>query len=165
MDTPADESAHEDLWRTFHIVSDWIKVADTKAGATLAVDGAVLAVTAARLRGSPAPGVPAILVSSAAIALAAASALLAIWTVLPRARRLRINSISHYGTIAAFASPEEYCAAALTTLTDLDQLSKNITHHIWAFSRAAVRKYQLVRWAIMLLAGAMLVGTLGLLLP
>lgn len=49
MDTPADESAHEDLRRTLHIVSDWIKVADTKAGATLTVDGAVLAVTAAQV--------------------------------------------------------------------------------------------------------------------
>lgn len=146
-------------------MSDWIKVADTKAGATLAVDGAVLAVAAARLRGAPAPGVPAISVSCAAIALAAAGVILAIWTVLPRARRLRINSISHYGTIAAFDSPAEYCAAALATLNDVDQLSKNITQHIWAFSRAAAHKDQLVRWAIMLLAGAMLVGTLGLLLP
>lgn len=165
METTTDESAHEDLWRTLQIVSDWIKVADTKAGATLAVDGAVLAVTAARLRGSPAPGVPAILVSSVAIAFAAASVLLAIWTVLPRARRLGTDSISHYGTIAAFNSPADYLAAALTTLNDLDQLSKNITQHIWALSRAADRKYHLVRWAIVLLAGAMLVGTLGLLLP
>ncbi|MGC7102747.1 Pycsar system effector family protein [Amycolatopsis lurida] len=147
-------------------MSDWIKVADTKAGATLAVDGAILAVTAARLRGSPALNVPAILVSSMAIALASASVLLAIWTVLPRARSLGTESISHYGTIAAFSSPAEYRTAALTTtLNDLDQLSKNLTQHIWAISRAATRKYQLVRWAIVLLAGAMLVGTLGLLLP
>jgi hypothetical protein len=46
-----------------------------------------------------------------------------------------------------------------------DQLSKNLTQHIWAISRAAARKYQLVGRAIVLLAGAMLVGTLGLLLP
>jgi hypothetical protein len=165
VDTHADESAHEHLWRTLQIVSDWIKVADTKAGAALAVDGAVLAVTAARLRGSPAPSIPSILVSSVAVALAAASVLLAIWTVLPRAQRLRTESISYYGTIAAFNSAAEFRTAALTTLSDPDQLSKNIAQHIWAFSRAAARKYRLVRWAIMLLAGSMLVGTLGLLLP
>jgi pycsar effector protein len=147
------------------IVSDWIKVADTKAGATLAVDGAVLAVTAARLRGSPAPGVPAIVVSSVTIAVASTSVLLAIWTVLPRAKRMPTDSISYYGTIVGFESAADYRAAALLALLDSDQLSTNVSQHIWAFSRAAARKYQLVRWAIMLPAGAMLIGTLGLLLP
>ncbi|MDX3194509.1 DUF5706 domain-containing protein [Streptomyces sp. MN03-5084-2B] len=146
-------------------MSEWIRTADTKAGATLAVDGAVLAVAASRLRGTPPPGVPAVVALSVAVALAAASVLLAIWTVVPRARRLGTEAISHYGTIAAFRSAAEYRVAVLTTLSEPDDLAEHLTRHIWAFSRAATRKYRFVTWAIRLLAGAMLVGATGLLLP
>ena len=45
------------------------------------------------------------------------------------------------------------------------ELTANLTQHIWVFSRAAERKYRCVTWAIWLLAGAMLVGVAGLLLP
>jgi drug/metabolite transporter (DMT)-like permease len=165
MTNTAEGTAHDDLWRTLQIVSEWIRVADTKAGAALAVDGAVLALTATRLQGDPSPQLPAILALSMAIALAAASVLSAIWTVVPRARRLRTNSITHYGTIAAFTSPASYHTVALETLTDPESLTKNLTQHIWTFSRAAARKYVLVTWAINLLAGGMLAGTIGLLLP
>jgi hypothetical protein len=160
-----DDEVHADLWRTLQIVSEWIRTADTKAGATFAVGGAVLAVAATRLRGSPAPGVPAVVALSAAITLAAASVLLAIWTVVPRARRLGTKAISHYGTIAAFGSAAEYRAAALAVLGEPEELAANLTQHIWVFSRAAERKYRCVTWAIRLLAGAMLVGVAGLLLP
>lgn len=165
MGTDAGKTAHDDLWRTLQIVSEWIRAADTKAGATLAVDGAVLAVAASRLRGTPPPGVPAVVALSVAVALAAASVLLAIWTVIPRARQLGTDAISHYGTIAAFRSAAEYRIAALTTLAEPDDLAAHLTRHIWAFSRTAARKYRFVTWAIRLLAGAMLVGATGLLLP
>jgi hypothetical protein len=165
MGSDANRTAHDDLWRTLQIVSEWIRTADTKAGATLAIDGAVLAVAASRLRGSPAPGVPAVVALSVAVALAAVSVLLAIWTVVPRARRLGTDAMSHYGTIAAFRSAAEYRTAALAVLAEPDELAKNLTQHIWAFSRAAARKYRYVTWAIRLLAGAMLVGAIGLLLP
>ncbi len=160
-----DGEVHDDLWRTLQIVSEWIRTADTKAGATLAIDGAVLAVTTARLRGAPSPGLPAVIALSAAIALAAASVLLAIWTVVPRARRLGTEAISHYGTIAAFGSAAEYRAAALAVLAEPEVLAENLTRHIWAFSRAAALKYRFVARAIWLLAGAILVGAAGLLLP
>jgi hypothetical protein len=160
-----DDAVHDDLWRTLQIVSEWIRTADTKAGATFAVGGAVLAVAATRLRGSPAPGVPAVVALSVAIVLGAASVLLAILTVVPRARRLGTEAISHYGTIAAFGSAAEYRAAALVILGEPEALAENLTRHIWVFSRAAERKYRSVTWAIRLLAAAMLVGACGLLLP
>lgn len=165
MDSTADGTAHEDLWRILQNVSDWIRVADAKAGAALAIDGAVLALAAARLRGSQSLGIPAIVALSLAVILAAASVLLAIWTVMPRARGLRITSIAHYGTIAAFNSAVEYRGAALAALTDLDGMVENLSQHIWTFSRVAARKYLLVTWAIRLLASGMLAGVLGLLLP
>lgn len=155
----------ENLWRTLQVVSEWIRVADTKAGATLAVDGAILALVTARLRGSPTPAVLTVVALSVVIALAAASILLAIWTVVPRARRLSIGSIAHYATIAAFDSAASYRAVAVATFTDPDGLSRNLTEHIWAFSRTAMRKYLIVAWAIRLLAGAMVVGVVALLLP
>lgn len=155
----------ENLWRILQVVSEWMRVADTKAGATLAVDGAILAVATARLRGSPAPAVPAVVALSLVVALAAASILLAIWTVVPRVRYLSVDSIAHYGAIAAFDSAGSYRAAALATLADLDDLAESLTEHIWTLSRTAMRKYLLLTWAIRLLAGAMLVGVVALLLP
>jgi hypothetical protein len=146
------------------IVSEWIRVADAKAGATLAVGGAVLALAAARLRGLPTSSGAALAALFVAILLAAASVLLAIWTVMPRARRLRVSSISHYGTIAAFSSAADYRVAALATFTVPDKLADALAGHIWTLSRIAMTKYRLVSAAIALLAGAMLVGTLGLLL-
>lgn len=165
MGSDANRTAHDDLWRTLQIVSEWIRTADTKAGATLAIDGAVLAVAASRLRGSPVPGVLAVVALSVAIALGSVSVLLAIWTVVPRARWLGTDSISHYGTIAAFRSAADYRSAAVTILAEPDRLAENLSRHIWALSRAAARKYRFVTGAIQLLAGAMLVGALGLLLP
>ncbi|WP_103348521.1 Pycsar system effector family protein [Amycolatopsis sp. CA-128772] len=164
MGSDADRTAHDDLWRTLQIVSEWIRTADTKAGATLAIDGAILAVVTSRFRDSPGPGVLAVIALTAAIALGSASVLLAIWTVVPRARWLKTESISHYGTIAAFRSAADYRNAAATILADTDRLAENLSRHIWAFSRAAVRKYRFVTAAIQLLAGAMLLGALGLLL-
>ncbi|MEV6827215.1 Pycsar system effector family protein [Amycolatopsis sp. NPDC051102] len=146
-------------------MSEWIRVADTKAGATLAIDGAVLAVAASRLRGSPAPGVLALVALSGAVVLGSVSVLLAIWTVIPRAKRLGIDSICHYGTIAAFRSAAEYRANVMEILATPDSLADNLTRHIWTLSRVADRKYRCVTGAIRLLAGAMLVGALGLLLP
>jgi hypothetical protein len=40
MSSDANRATHDDLWRTLQIVSEWIRTADTKAGATLAIGGA-----------------------------------------------------------------------------------------------------------------------------
>lgn len=65
------EGAPEGLWRTLQTVSDWVKVADAKAGATLAVDGVILELLAGQLRGFPKPEPLTIVALSCAIALAA----------------------------------------------------------------------------------------------
>jgi hypothetical protein len=64
----------------------------------LAVDGVMLALFAARLRGSPVPGALAVVVLYIATGLAALSALTAVWSVLPRMRKLGAESLVHYGT-------------------------------------------------------------------
>jgi hypothetical protein len=158
------EISREDLWRTLQVVSEWIRVADAKAGACIAVDGVMLALFAARLRGSPDPSVLAGIVLFSATGLAALSALIAVWTVLPRARRLGAKSIVHYGTIAAFDSSTSYHAAAFKVMSDPNEFAKNLTQHIWTMSRAADHKYFLVNWGIRLLIGAVAAGAIALLL-
>ncbi|MEU7782705.1 Pycsar system effector family protein [Amycolatopsis sp. NPDC049159] len=83
--------------------------------------------------------------------------LLAIWTVVPRAKWLKTRSIAHYGTIAAFTSAGDYRTAAQAILGDPDRLAENLAQHIWALSKAAHRKYRFVTWA-------MLAGAVGLIL-
>jgi hypothetical protein len=156
--------SRDDLWRTLAVVSEWIRVADAKAGACLAVDGVMLALFAARLRGSPGPSVLATVTLSTATSMAALSALVAVWTVLPRARRLGAMSLVHYGTIAGFESADQYYVAASTALTDVDDFDRNLTQHIWTMSRAAAHKYLLVGWTIRLLVTAVTIGILALLL-
>src|SRR5262249_29161224 len=95
VDTASPDVVRDSLWRTLQIVTDWIKVADTKAGAALAVDGVMLAIFTARLRSTPAASTISTAGLLIAIALAAASALFAVWTVVPRARRLQANSMVH----------------------------------------------------------------------
>jgi Family of unknown function (DUF5706) len=96
-----------------------------------------------------------------AIALAAASALFAIWTVVPRARRLGANSMVHYGTIAGYKTAAGYHAAAVAGFADPEELAKTLSQHIWTMSTFAVRKYHLVTRTIQLLVGAMVVGLAG----
>src|SRR5688500_890391 len=101
-DTP--EATREDLWRTLQSVSDWIRVADAKAGATLAVDGVLMALLAGRLRGTTTLSGISTLSFFIGIGLAAVSGLLAIWAVVPRTKRLGADSMVHYGKIATFES-------------------------------------------------------------
>ncbi|UOX88640.1 DUF5706 domain-containing protein [Amycolatopsis sp. FBCC-B4732] len=85
---------------------------------------------------------------SLAVALGSVSVLLAIWTVVPRAKWLKTRSVAHYGTIAAFTSAGDCRTAAQAILGDPDRLAENLAQHIWALSKAAQRKYRFVTWAI-----------------
>ena len=155
MDDETDDMLRDNLWRTLQSVSDWIRVADAKAGAALAIDGALLAITAARLRGTTALSSTATVGSSLTIAVAALSGLLAIWSVVPRTRWLRANSMVHYGTIAAFSTSGAYHKAAVAAFSEPDGIVEALTAHIWTISRSARRKYRLVTLAIQLLVVAM----------
>ncbi|MFS8096730.1 DUF5706 domain-containing protein [Lentzea alba] len=152
------------LWRTLGGVSDWVRFADAKAGAALAVDGVMVVLLAGRLTRTPAPGAFVAVILSAALALAAVSALAAVWTVVPRMKRLGASAMIHYGTLASFDTAEACTAAFKAKLADPDEMISVLTTQIWTLSRAADRKYKLVGTSVRLLAGALAVGLLGVLL-
>jgi hypothetical protein len=154
-----------DIRHTLQTVSEWVRFADTKAGATLAVDGVMLALFSGRLRGEPKPEHLATFAFAGAIVLATVSGLLAAWTIVPRTRRLRAESLVHYGTIANFDSAERYRVAALESLAEPNEFAKTLTAHIWTISRAADRKYVLVTWAIRFLVSAAFGGIVASLFP
>jgi hypothetical protein len=164
-ENPSDDNqaVRDDLWRTLHVVSEWIRVADAKAGATVAVDGVLLALFGGRLRALADPPLFTIIALSTATAVATVSGLLAIWAVQPRARRLGADSIIHYGSIAKFESFGSYRDAAVETMGDPDGFAEALTRHIWVLSRSATRKYVLVERAITLLFIAGVVGAPALL--
>lgn len=156
-------STKDDLWRTLQAVSEWVRVADAKAGAILAVDGVLLALSTGRLKGTPTPPVPAAVGLSIALTAAAVSGLLAVWTVVPRMKRLGATSMIHYGAIATFDSAASYHNAAVSLAEDPDGITMALTQQIWTISRSAKRKYHLVTWAIRLLVASLFAGALSLL--
>jgi hypothetical protein len=152
------ETVKDDLWRTLQTVSEWVRVADAKAGATLAVDGVLLALLTGRLRGAQAPSALMTAGLSVALTAAAVSGLLAVSAIVPRMKRLGADSMIHYGTIAAFGSARSYHEEAVALISDLEAASRALTQHIWIISRSAKRKYHLVTWAIRLLVGSLIAG-------
>lgn len=156
--------ANDDLWRILASISEWIRFADAKAGAALAVDGVMLVLLAGRLTRVPPPAAYVAVIFSVALALAASSTLAAVWTVVPRMKRLGANAMVHYGTVAAFGTVDEYTSAITQMLSDPAKLSGALSEQIWTLSRAAAHKYKLVGTSIRLLACALAVGLVGLLL-
>jgi hypothetical protein len=162
VDEPVDFT--DDLWRILGSISDWVRFADAKAGATLAVDGVMMVLLAGRLTRTPSPTAVAVIVLSIALTLAALSALAAVWTVMPRMRTLGADAMIHYGRIASFDTAESFAAGLKEPLSDPDRMAGVLASQIWTLSRAAAHKYRLVGLAVRLLAGALATGLTGLVL-
>ncbi|MFI6909643.1 Pycsar system effector family protein [Nonomuraea sp. NPDC050394] len=159
-----ERSVLEDLYRNIQQIAEWIRFADAKAGAIVAVNGVMIAFYAGRLGGNPRPSAIAVVSTSAALVVAAFSALLAVVTVSPRARRLGANSAIHYGTIAAHASAEAFHQTVMTVYADAKQLDRALSTELWMLARIADRKYIYVVWAIRVWIAAFLLGVVTLLL-
>jgi hypothetical protein len=162
MSMDAQRSSSEDLWRTLQQVAEWIRFADAKAGAVVAADGVMIAFYAGRLD-KPGVGLPAKLALSGALLIAALSALFAVMTVAPRARRVGATSALHYDVIAAHPSASAFHGAAMTLHADRNRFDEALTNHVWTLANIAKRKYTYAAWAIRIAIGAFTLGLVGLL--
>jgi hypothetical protein len=161
MDT--EHSLSEDLWRTLQHIAEWIRFADAKAGAVVAVDGAMIAFYASRLDDRANQELVQTVILSATTISAAVSALFAVMTVAPRARRVGATSALHYDIIAAHPSVTAFHQAATAMYADRDRVDEALTTHVWTLARIARRKYTYATWSIRVAIGAFLLGLLALL--
>lgn len=151
----------EDAWKTLAQVTDWIKVADTKAGAVLSacgvLGGAVLHGMPPQQQWAQQPWSVGLLFTS--LALAAASALLAVQVFAPRLKAGEPTSLLYFDHIArGYAQPERFSRHYLTMLDADDRLRESLAEQVWATSTVARRKFRRVTPAVWLFGVSLLVA-------
>ncbi|MFI1536749.1 Pycsar system effector family protein [Streptomyces anandii] len=153
--TPAGEPPPnpDHAWKALSLVIDWIKHAETKAGATLAaagVTGGVLYNLVKDVR-SPSSGliISAILCAFAVLATGLCAGLV-LW---PRLKmKENPTSLLYFHHIARGHATSESYAASLTPLTrNMEALVSEIANQSWANSKVAHNKYMWGGRAIRLL--------------
>jgi Family of unknown function (DUF5706) len=147
----------DDLWHTLHGVQEWVRFADAKAGAVLAVDGVLIAQFAPHVDDKGANAVSLGFVVGAMV-LAAFSALSALFAVYPRISMVKPVSMLYFDHVSRRKDALDYHYAAMHLLRDSDLLARGLTDQIWAFSRQARRKYVHVTWAVVLLGASACLG-------
>jgi hypothetical protein len=150
----------EAAWKSLQLVTEWVRYADTKATATLAVNGLLLGLIALRvpstddLRTNP---VKAVLLFAALIC-AVVSVLLSIVVVLPsdRSRGPADRSLLRFADVAADfgTQAEDFVGEFVRLVDDAPRLRAEIVREVWRGSVVGQRKYRLVSWSIMFLVAA-----------
>lgn len=174
MDAAADASTlnavttAEDAWKALAQANDWIKVADTKAGAVIAASGVLGGFL---LRAVPAPGhwgqdpwkVGILLV---ALAVVGTSALMSLRVFTPRLRTGEAPSLLYFDHIArCYPRPEEFTGPYLAMLRQEERLQESLAEQLWATSVIARRKFRSVTYAIWLLGAGIALAVAAGFLP
>ncbi|MCX5124591.1 Pycsar system effector family protein [Streptomyces sp. NBC_00347] len=153
--TPQPETAPnaDHAWKALGLVIDWIKHAETKAGATLAATGVTGGVLYNLIKDVTTPSTW-LIVSSALCALSVAGAgLCAAMVLWPRlGMKEEPTSLLYFHHIARGHTASDTYATSLVALTkDMDALVTEIASQGWANSRVAHDKYMWGGWAIRIL--------------
>lgn len=151
----------EDAWKTLAQVNDWIKVADTKAGAVLSacgvLGGAVLHGMPPQQQWAHQPWTVGLLFTS--LALAAASALMAMRVFAPRLKAAEPTSLLYFDHIArGYARPERFSQDFIEMLDSDNHLRESLADQVWATSTVARRKFRHVTPAVWLFGISLLVA-------
>lgn len=157
-----------ELWTTLAHVSEWVRFADTKAAATLTVDGILATVLVTVFSQSKVTHRVAIYlplgISAVFIAVSAVMSMLCLvprLTVEPSA-----NSI-YFMKIAAFPSAQHYFGH-VRAVTQTQGFGQELAGEIWLRSRAARAKYRYVQLSLLTLGAALVaaaaVGTAAVVL-
>lgn len=148
-------AATEALWRVYGATNEWIRFADTKAGAILAADALLLATAVPELmkRNQEAPpnhhfatvGVACAVLSSVALI---ASAIFCLVCIAPRMYSSDgAKSPLYFGHIAAHPDADAYKNAA-AVLDRPEESFDAISRQVWANARIAHTKFRLIAEAV-----------------
>lgn len=151
----------DDAWKALLQVNDWIKVADTKAGAILAGCGVLGGVLARTL---PQPGDWGIapwqtVLTFVSLALTATSAVITLRVFAPRLRTGEARSLLYFDHIARrYPKNVDFKHVFLSTVDNPERMREAIVDQLWANSHVARKKFRRVAIAIWLFSGALLVA-------
>ncbi|MFE3881733.1 Pycsar system effector family protein [Streptomyces lydicus] len=145
-------------WKALGLVIDWIKHAETKAGATLAATGVTGGVLYNLIKdaGSPSSWLLASAILCALMVLGAG--LCAGMVLWPRLKMKEApTSLLYFHHIArGHAAGASYATSLVALTKDVEALVAEIAGQSWANSRVAHDKYMWGGWAIRLLLGALI---------
>lgn len=143
---------HDDLWVVHTAVNEWVRFADTKAGAVLGAQGVIFALAIPSLVEHRAWILAEPLVCTLVIVAAACALLSVAWSlkcVIPRLRVGEAKSLIFFGHIAqAFDNPEAYHEMFERYRNDEKGISGHIAHQVWSNSVVAWKKYKDSTWAL-----------------
>lgn len=153
-----EEPATETLWRVYAAINEWIRFADTKAGAILAADVFLVAESVGQLKDDDGKFLkwafytPDALCVLIGILFLVISAALALNCIRPRTRvpKNSPRSLLYFGHIAEFKTPTDYATTA-RTIDRRDTAYDEISHQVWINSRVARSKHQFVAWSVVTL--------------
>lgn len=151
----------DDAWKTLSQVTDWIKVADTKAGVVVSASGvlggAVLHGMPPQQQWTQRPWTVGLLFMS--LVLACGSVLMALQVFAPRLRADEPTSLLYFDHIArGYAQPERFSQDYLALLDSNDRLHESLANQVWATSTVARRKFRRVTPAIWLFGASLLIA-------
>ncbi|MGW3872786.1 Pycsar system effector family protein [Streptomyces sp. NPDC005055] len=153
---PAPNADH--AWKALGLVIDWIKHAETKAGATLAAAGVTGGVLYNLMKDVTTPSTWLILASALCALAVAGAGLCAGFVLWPRLKmKEEPTSLLYFHHIArGHAASDTYAASFISLTTDMDALVTEIAKQGWANSKVAHEKYMWGGRAIRLLLIALI---------
>ena len=151
------EKISENMWKTYDAINGWIKFSDTKAGAILAANGAILTIAFSKSIDNKdfILDNQFILISlSLGFLFGLISMIFAIFCLGPTLSIGEPKSLIYFGHIAKkYDSCNRYkIDVAVAFRDELDSIDQ-ITSQVWANSKIAWKKYVNVTWAILFFIG------------
>lgn len=151
----------DDAWKALSQANDWIKVADTKAGAIVAVDGVLGGLLVRALPAADSwtrhPWQAGAILGG--LTLVVAGALIALRVFAPRLRAGEPRSLIYFDHIARrYPKAADFKVTFIAMLDREGQLREALAEQLWANSRVARKKFRRVAVSLWLLAGALVVA-------
>ncbi len=137
----------DSAWKALTVVNDWIKHADTKAGATIAASGVLGGLLYALVKDRPVPW-PVALPAVACALLILLGGAFAAWALRPRFRSMGKPASELYFRDVASEFPDEtggegYQDVFQALLADDERLVRELAWQVWANSHTVRRKFEL----------------------
>jgi hypothetical protein len=131
---------------TLQMVNDWVRFCDSKAGTMITFQGVILTIIFT-LTDPPAPRCePSFIFFLLGLIIFGVSIITGLNAILPRLNVGAPTSKIFFGHIRSFDKVDEYLAEAKDVIYDFED---DLLTQIWANSRVAWQKYELVRTGLL----------------
>ena len=150
------------LWEIYRLVNEWVRFADAKATAILAINGVILAVIGASindLKGLLIDQPLVLWLVVFALSFLLVSIVLALASLLPITSSSKIKSSIFFGAIAQdYDKPTDYQVAVKASLESEKGLAQDLLGQIWTNSKISALKYKYISFATYSLTIAITIG-------